>query len=128
MAVLESSSCLIAFILVISGIVMLSPVCGARNLQEVVPLPPLPSSTHKFLEQCATKLQPGCGESLVGALFLDKPLSATCCQNLVTFGRPCYDEFIVVTLPYRKPADPAKVIATSDKVWNECGNGPSPQN
>lgn len=119
MAGFGSYSCLIAFFL-LSEIVILSPVLAGRNLEQVVPLPPLPASTHNFLEQCAAKLQTGCADRLVESLFGAGTVSPACCLNLATFGRPCYDEFLVVTLPYHKEVDAAKVIAKSEKVWNDC--------
>jgi hypothetical protein len=114
MAGFGSYSCLIAFFL-LSEIVILSPV-----LADVVPLPPLPPSTHNFLEQCAAKLQAGCGDQIAASLFGAGIVSPACCLNLATFGRPCYDEFLLVTLPFHKGVDAAKVIAKSEKVWNDC--------
>ena len=119
MASFNSYSCLIAFFL-LSEIAILSPVLAARNLEQVGPLPPLPTSTHNFLVQCAAKLQTGCGNQLMGSLFGAGTVSPTCCLNLATFGRPCYDEFLVVTLPYHKEIDALKVIAKSEKIWNDC--------
>lgn len=120
MAGFGSYSCLIAFFLM-SELVILSPVLAARNLGQIVPLPPLPVSTHNFLEQCAAKLQTGCGDQLVASLFkVGTAVSPSCCRNLATFGRPCYDEFLVVSLPYHKEVDAATVIAKSEKVWNDC--------
>ncbi|KAL5758661.1 hypothetical protein ACOSP7_021272 [Xanthoceras sorbifolium] len=57
-------------------------------------LPPLPSSTHNFLEQCSAKLPVECGVEIVGTLFGDGTLTASCCINLVAVGRPCHDEFL----------------------------------
>ena len=119
MAGFGSYSCLIAFFL-LSEIVILSPVLAARNLEQVASLPPLPTSTHNFLEQCAAKLQTGCGNQLVQSLFGAGTVSPACCLNLATFGRPCYDEFLVVALPYHKEVDASNVIAKSEKVWNDC--------
>lgn len=119
MASFSTYSCLIAFFL-LSEIVILSPVLAARSLEQVGPLPPLPTSTHNFLVQCAAKLQTGCGIELVGGLFGIGPVSPACCRNLATFGRPCYDEFLVVSLPYHKEIDASKVIAKSEKIWNDC--------
>ncbi|KAK3220822.1 hypothetical protein Dsin_014792 [Dipteronia sinensis] len=112
MAGIGSYSCLIVFFL-LSEIVILSPALA-------VPLPPLPRSTKNFLEQCAAKLQTGCGNQLVASLFGAGTVSPACCHNLATFGRPCYDEFLVVSLPYHKEVDATKVIAKSEKVWNDC--------
>ncbi|KAL5823403.1 hypothetical protein ACOSQ4_021303 [Xanthoceras sorbifolium] len=57
-------------------------------------LPPLPSSTHKFLEQCAAMLPIECGVEIVGTLFGDGTLTASCCSSLVAVGRPCHDKLI----------------------------------
>ncbi|KAL5758648.1 hypothetical protein ACOSP7_021259 [Xanthoceras sorbifolium] len=100
--------------------VMLSPVLAARNMGEASLLPPLPSSTHNFLEQCAAKLPVECGVEIVGTLFGDGRLIASCCSNLVAVGRPCHDEFLTVTLPYHKEVDPSIILAKSEKVWNDC--------
>ncbi|KAL5758670.1 hypothetical protein ACOSP7_021281 [Xanthoceras sorbifolium] len=86
---------------------MLSPVLAARNIGEASLLPPLPSSTHNFLEQCAAKLAVECGIEIVGTLFGDGILSAFCCSNLVAF--------LAVTLPYHKEVDPSIVLAKSEK-------------
>ncbi|KAL5857061.1 hypothetical protein ACOSQ3_004519 [Xanthoceras sorbifolium] len=98
---------------------MLSPVLAARNMGEASLLPPLPSSTHNFLEQCAAKLPVECGVEIVGTLFGDGTLTASCCSNLVAIGRPCHDEFLTVTLPFHKEVDPSIVLAKSEKVWND---------
>ncbi|KAL5758388.1 hypothetical protein ACOSP7_020999 [Xanthoceras sorbifolium] len=79
-------------------------------------LPPLPSSTHNFLEQCAAKLPVECGVQIVGTLFGDGTLTASCCSSLVAVGRPCHDEFLAVTLPYHKEVDPSIVLAKSEKI------------
>ncbi|KAL5825535.1 hypothetical protein ACOSQ3_021598 [Xanthoceras sorbifolium] len=89
--------------------VMLSPVLAARNMGEASLLPPLPSSTHNFLEQLAAKLPVECGVEIVGTLFGDGRLIASCCSNL----------FLAVTLPYHKEVDPSIILAKSEK------NGPS---
>ncbi|KAL5825537.1 hypothetical protein ACOSQ3_021600 [Xanthoceras sorbifolium] len=94
---------------------MLSPVLAARNMGEASLLPPLPSSTHNFLEQCAAKLPVECGVEIVGTLLGDGILTAFCCSNLVAVGRPCHDEFLAVTLPYHKEIDPSIVLAKSEK-------------
>ncbi|KAL5758667.1 hypothetical protein ACOSP7_021278 [Xanthoceras sorbifolium] len=99
---------------------MLSSVLGPRNMGEASLLPPLPSSTHNFLEQCAPKLPVECGVKIVGTLFEDGTLTASYCSNLVAIGRPCHDEFLAVTLPYHKEVDPSIVLAKSEKVWNDC--------
>ncbi|KAK3220827.1 hypothetical protein Dsin_014797 [Dipteronia sinensis] len=105
MAGIGSYSCLIVFFL-LSEIVILSPVLD-------VPLPPLPRSTKNFLEQCATKMETGCGNQLVASLFGAGTASPASYHNLATSGRPCYDEFLVVTLPCHKEVDATKVIAKS---------------
>ncbi|KAL5756554.1 hypothetical protein ACOSQ2_021300 [Xanthoceras sorbifolium] len=79
-------------------------------------LPPLPSSTHNFLEQCAAKLSVECGVQIFGTLFGDGTLTASCCSSLVEVGRPCHDEFSAVTLPYHKEVDPSIVLAKSEKI------------
>ncbi|KAL5789764.1 hypothetical protein ACOSQ2_004652 [Xanthoceras sorbifolium] len=94
---------------------MLSPVLAARNMGEASLLPPLTSSTHNFLEQCAAKLPVECGVEIVGTLFGDGTLTASCCSNLVAIGRPCHDEFLAVTLPFHKEVDPSIVLAKSEK-------------
>ncbi|KAL5756855.1 hypothetical protein ACOSQ2_021601 [Xanthoceras sorbifolium] len=119
MASVGTYSCLIAFFF-FSKIVMLSPVLAARNMGEASLLPPLPSSTHNFLEQCAAKLPVECGVEIVGTLFGDGALTASCCSNLVAVGRPCHDEFLAVTLPYHKEIQTSRVLAKSEKVWNDC--------
>ncbi|KAL5758387.1 hypothetical protein ACOSP7_020998 [Xanthoceras sorbifolium] len=73
-------------------------------------LPALPSSTHNFLEQCAARLPVECGVEIVGTLFEDGTLPASCCSYLVAVGRPCHDEFLAVTLPYPKEVDPSIVF------------------
>ncbi|KAL5758383.1 hypothetical protein ACOSP7_020994 [Xanthoceras sorbifolium] len=119
MAGVGTYSCLIA-LFVFSEIVMLSPVLAAQNMGEASVLPPLPSSTHYFLEQCAAKLPVECGVQIVGTLFGDGTLTASCCSRLVAVGRPCHDEFLAVTLPYHKEVDPSIVLAKSEKVWKDC--------
>ncbi|KAL5756840.1 hypothetical protein ACOSQ2_021586 [Xanthoceras sorbifolium] len=114
MASVGTYSCLIVFFF-FSEIVMLSPVLAARNMGEASLLPPLPSSTHNFLEQCAAKLPVECGVEIVGTLFGDGTLTASCCSNLVAVGRPCHDEFLAVTLPYHKEVDPSIILAKSEK-------------
>ncbi|KAL5756833.1 hypothetical protein ACOSQ2_021579 [Xanthoceras sorbifolium] len=94
---------------------MLSPVLAARNMGEASLLPPLPSSTHNFLEQCAAKLPVKCGIEIVGTICGDGTLTASCCSNLMAVGRPCHDEFLAVTLPYHKEIDPSIVLARSEK-------------
>ena len=101
MASVGTYFCLIAFFF-FSEIVILSPVLAARNMGEASLLPPLPSSTHNFLEQCAAKLPVECGVEIVGTLFGDGTLTASCCSNLVAVGRPCHD-----------------VLAKSEKLWND---------
>ncbi|KAL5854644.1 hypothetical protein ACOSQ4_004446 [Xanthoceras sorbifolium] len=115
MASVGTYSCLIVFFF-FSEIVMLSPVLAARNMGEASLLPPLPSSTHNFLEQCAAKLPVECGVEIVGTLFGDGTLTASCCSNLVAIGRPCHDEFLAVTLPFHKEVDPSIVLANSEKL------------
>ncbi|KAL5756826.1 hypothetical protein ACOSQ2_021572 [Xanthoceras sorbifolium] len=99
--------------------VMLSPVLVAQNMGEASLLPPLPSSTHNFFEQCAAKLPVECGVEIIGTLFGYGRLTASCCSNLVAVGQPCHDEFLAVTLPYHKEVDPSIILAKSEK------NGPS---
>ncbi|KAL5823605.1 hypothetical protein ACOSQ4_021505 [Xanthoceras sorbifolium] len=94
---------------------MLSPMLVARNMGEASLLPLLPSSTHNFLEQCAAKLPVECGVEIVGSLFGDGTLTASCCSSLVAVGRPCHDEFLAVTLPYHKEVDPSIVLAKTEK-------------
>ncbi|KAL5823618.1 hypothetical protein ACOSQ4_021518 [Xanthoceras sorbifolium] len=119
MASVGTNSCVIAFFF-FSEIVMLSLVLAARNMGEASLLPLLPSSTHNVLEQCSAKLSVECGVEIVGTLFGDGTLTASCCINLVAIGRPCHDEFLAVTLPYHKEIDPSRVMAKSEKVWNDC--------
>ncbi|KAL5756551.1 hypothetical protein ACOSQ2_021297 [Xanthoceras sorbifolium] len=99
---------------------MLSPVLAAQNMGEASLLLALPSSTHNFLEQCAARLPVECDVEIVGTLFRDGTLPASCCSCLVAVGRPCDDEFLAVTLPYHKEVDPSIVLAKSEKVWNDC--------
>ncbi|KAK3220824.1 hypothetical protein Dsin_014794 [Dipteronia sinensis] len=71
-------------------------------------------------KECTTKLQTWWGNQLVASLFGAGTVSPACCHNLATFGRPCYDEFLVVSLPYHKEIDTTEVIAKNEKVWNDC--------
>ncbi|KAL5756862.1 hypothetical protein ACOSQ2_021608 [Xanthoceras sorbifolium] len=99
---------------------MLSSVLATRNMGEASLLPPLPPSTHNFLEQCVATLRVECGVEIVGTLFGDGTLTAYYCSNLVAVGQPCHDEFLAVILPYHKEVDPSIVLAKSEKVWNDC--------
>nr|KYP60156.1 hypothetical protein KK1_015604 [Cajanus cajan] len=80
-------------------------------------------SPENYLEDCAAKLYPDCGNELYSAIFFDNDtVSKECCQNLVVdLGKTCNDKMTmyILELPEFKP-NKTQILQRSDEIWKGC--------
>ncbi|KAL2332927.1 hypothetical protein Fmac_014140 [Flemingia macrophylla] len=81
------------------------------------------SSHEKYLEECAVKLYPDCGNQLYSAIFFDNDtISKECCENLVKdVGKSCNDQMTLYILgsPQFKKNE-TQILRRSNEIWKEC--------
>lgn len=114
------NACLVVSVVVL-GMLPSSVPAAAAAVNDVVALPPLPQETHDFLEQCASKLTPNCGQEIKAAMYEDrkknKVLSANCCDQLIAAGWDCHKKFVEVSAPFHNQPE-----AVANQIWIGCSN------
>ncbi|CAJ1971909.1 unnamed protein product [Sphenostylis stenocarpa] len=85
---------------------------------------PRPLSSYEvYLQHCAAKLYPDCGDQVFSAIFFgNDTVSSTCCEKLVNeVGKRCHDDMTKYSLQspnLRK--NQFQILQRSESVWNYC--------
>ncbi|XP_027368335.1 protein DOWN-REGULATED IN DIF1 11-like [Abrus precatorius] len=85
---------------------------------------PRPLSTYeKYLNSCAVRLNPDCGDEIFSVIFFgNKIVSGDCCVQLVSdVGKQCHDDMTkyILRLPKFK-TNKAEILARSERIWSDC--------
>jgi hypothetical protein len=84
---------------------------------------PSPLSWYqKYLNNCARRVYPPCGDEIFFSIFVgNQTASNECCFNLVNeVGKQCHDDmtkFIVASRAYKESSS---ILERSGKVWDNC--------
>lgn len=105
----------------------LQPAQGPSKETNYAPRPL--SSYEKYLTNCASRIEPKCGEQIFFGVFVgNQTVSDFCCLNLVNdVGKSCHTDmtrYAVRSPLFRKKQ--TQILNRCQKIWNDCTLVPSP--
>ncbi|CAK7327941.1 unnamed protein product [Dovyalis caffra] len=74
----------------------------------------------KYLKDCSIKLGDKCGARNFSSLIGNYTPSIGCCNELVTTGKNCHEEFTKFLISKEPQENPTKISTKSLNVWNDC--------
>ncbi|RDX76338.1 hypothetical protein CR513_43679, partial [Mucuna pruriens] len=81
------------------------------------------SSYEEYLNNCAARLYPNCGDEMFSAIFFgNQTVTYDCCFQLVNdVGKLCHDDMVkyILKLPEYGP-NQTEILHRSEIIWNDC--------
>ncbi|KAK9928092.1 hypothetical protein M0R45_025245 [Rubus argutus] len=81
----------------------------------------IPTSKALTLDESKNHYNPWCGQEIDGFIFRNGTVTDSCCEDLMSLGKPCHEHFVSQTQATLHPnITLASVASKSTRVWNKC--------
>ncbi|KAL6276973.1 hypothetical protein ACE6H2_020574 [Prunus campanulata] len=100
--------------------ILIFKIATMMILPGLATLAPSPSN-FRFLEECKSRLQVGCGKEIVVTIIKEWSISDSCCMELVSMGQSCH--FALVNKALSGPLsklNKSDALIKSAEIWNQC--------